>query len=220
MSRWSNVEFTLFVRGSVDPSIGAGVDAPINALYFLNTRTKLTTNVQAWIKHGEARTAWKKILLFGDADSGEKGDKGETGDQGIQGPPGSGGDSSPGVYLSNADSVTLVPGTPVAVQAGAVRGNATNASKSMIVGLVQVSTDVTLQTPVLCAGKMTLTTAEWDTVTGQSGGLSPSATYYLSETPGGLSTTAPTALGSSVTVVGRASSSTALVMCVSTPIYL
>jgi len=55
------------------------------------------------------------------------------------------------------------------------------------------------------------TTAQWDAVTGQTGGLTPSAAYFLSAvTAGRLTTTAPTATGQFCCYVGRAISTTVM----------
>lgn len=59
------------------------------------------------------------------------------------------------------------------------------------------------------SGPLTLTTDEWDTVTGGSGGLTVDAVYFLGSS-GEISTTAPSASGSFVTVVGIAGSATTL----------
>lgn len=57
------------------------------------------------------------------------------------------------------------------------------------------------------AGPLTLTTAQWDAVTGGSGGLTPGAPYYLSAaTAGRITATAPSAGGQFVTQVGIAMS--------------
>lgn len=58
-------------------------------------------------------------------------------------------------------------------------------------------------------GFFTATTAQWDAITGQTGGLTPGAAYFLSAaTAGRLTTTAPTATGQFVCYVGRAISGT------------
>jgi hypothetical protein len=61
-----------------------------------------------------------------------------------------------------------------------------------------------------------LTTAQWDEVTGASGGLTAGAVYYLSATSlGGLTATAPTGSGTFVAQVGVALNDTSLLL--STP---
>jgi hypothetical protein len=58
-------------------------------------------------------------------------------------------------------------------------------------------------------GVLAATTGQWDAITGQSGGLTPGAQYYLSSATAGLLTsTAPTAAGKYVAPVGIASSTT------------
>jgi hypothetical protein len=70
-------------------------------------------------------------------------------------------------------------------------------------------------------GVLTASTGAWDAVTGDTGGLTPGAAYYLSEaTPGGLTTTAPTSGGDFVVRVGLAISATALDISIMPPIKL
>lgn len=59
-------------------------------------------------------------------------------------------------------------------------------------------------------GVLTATAAQWDAVTGQTGGLTPGAIYYLSATTAGaITATAPTVAGQYVVQVGIALSTTA-----------
>lgn len=68
-------------------------------------------------------------------------------------------------------------------------------------------------------GQITGTTAEWDVITGQTGGLTPGATYFLSETAlGGLRATANTT--GSLVVIGEALSETVLNLNIEKPILL
>ena len=70
-------------------------------------------------------------------------------------------------------------------------------------------------------GLFTATTGEWDTVTGQTGGLTPGSRYFLSSaTAGRITTTAPTASGSYVRPLGRAISETALEITIQPSILL
>lgn len=70
-------------------------------------------------------------------------------------------------------------------------------------------------------GILNATTAQWDAVTGGTGGLTPGAVYFLSaSTAGRITTTAPTATGEYVARVGRAFSSTALDISIEVPILL
>ncbi len=68
-------------------------------------------------------------------------------------------------------------------------------------------------------GIVTLTTAEWDAITGESGGLTVSATYYLSSTvPGDLTKTAPSAPATYTTQVGFALTATELQLQIGEPV--
>ena len=58
-------------------------------------------------------------------------------------------------------------------------------------------------------GVLTASTAQWDAVTGQTGGLTTGAQYFLSSTTAGrLTTTAPTTTGEYVLPMGTALSTT------------
>ena len=63
-----------------------------------------------------------------------------------------------------------------------------------VLGLVPANVTNGSTTSVVTSGELTTgATSDWDTVTGQSGGLTPNAIYYLSGTTNGkITTTAPT----------------------------
>lgn len=66
---------------------------------------------------------------------------------------------------------------------------------------------------VLPVGLVNLTTAQWDAVTGQSGGLTRGAVYYLSQSViGGITTTRPSTPGTYTTRVGIALSPTVMAL--------
>jgi hypothetical protein len=70
-------------------------------------------------------------------------------------------------------------------------------------------------------GLLTATTGEWDAITGQTGGLTPGATYFLSAaTAGGLTVTAPTTQGQCVVQIGTAHSATDLMIDIETEVLL
>lgn len=118
----------------------------------------------------------------------------------------------------------LVKGTPVYVPlAGEVakaRANATGTKN--VFGLVaDASIADAASGGIQTDGVLTATTAEWDAVTGQSGGLTTDAVYFLSAaTAGMLTTTAPTADGHFVCRVGLALSPTELEITFHAPIKL
>jgi len=68
-------------------------------------------------------------------------------------------------------------------------------------------------------GKLTATTAQWDVVTGESGGLTPGAVYYLSGSSAGKITTIPPTTGYLVKI-GIAVNQTDLEIKISRPIKL
>ncbi|MEX0271213.1 hypothetical protein AB3R30_18915 [Leptolyngbyaceae cyanobacterium UHCC 1019] len=108
------------------------------------------------------------------------------------------------VTVSAADEATLtngsgssVPiGTPVYISAASAcqpsRANASGTAK--VIGLVAATSVAAAATGAIRKdGTLVGTTAQWDAITGQTGGLTPGATYFLSEaTAGRLTTTAPT----------------------------
>lgn len=74
---------------------------------------------------------------------------------------------------------------------------------------------------VQTTGIVTATTAQWDAVTGQVGGLTFNAQYYVDPTTAGkLTATAPTTVGQFVTSVGIALSTTQLRLTIAPPIGL
>jgi len=84
------------------------------------------------------------------------------------------------VYVSGADQIRLA--------------NANASSTTNVVALV-ASTSIASSASgsIATAGVLTATTGQWDAVTGQSGGLTFGATYFLSNTTAGaITTTAPT----------------------------
>lgn len=116
--------------------------------------------------------------------------------------------------MTNGDAVPLVPGMPVVSNTAAVllRADASSEALSPVMGLVTVGADLTLSATVQTAGAVVLTTEQWDAVTGQVGGLQPGQRYYLDTSPGRITTTPPSAPGTSIAPIGRAASSTVLVI--------
>jgi len=72
---------------------------------------------------------------------------------------------------------------------------------------------------ICLGGAVELTTAEWDAVTDDTGGLTPGDTYYLSAADAGQMTRTAPSTGV-VTVVGWAASSTVLFVGIERPIKL
>lgn len=129
--------------------------------------------------------------------------------------------SAPTASLTNAEGFTLEAGRPVYVfgSGSAKRGTNTSQAASKIVGLLKADTATTMPAEVQTSGKLVLPTATWDVVTGGSGGLTPAAEYYLGAS-GALTTTPPSALGSSVTKLGVALTATDMELEIANPILL
>jgi len=66
-------------------------------------------------------------------------------------------------------------------------------------------------------GVFEATTAEWDAVTGGSGGLIPGEPYYVSDTTGRITGTAPNTSGHFITQIGISLSTTELLLQISAP---
>lgn len=126
---------------------------------------------------------------------------------------------SPEVFpVTNTAGVAILAGSPVTALGR--RGDASTLGTSVIVGFAQADTDPTMPIPVQGGGALSLPTTTWDTVTGQVGGLTPGARYVLATTPGGLSTSAPTAVGNAVTALGTSRDATTLILEIAQPILL
>lgn len=112
---------------------------------------------------------------------------------------------------TNNNAGAIVIGQPVYSDgAGVDLAQADALATAEVLGLV-AETSIAAATPgaIQSSGKLTATTGEWDTVTGQVGGLTPTAKYFLDPTTAGmLTTTAPSVDGEVVAAVGVASSTT------------
>ncbi len=71
------------------------------------------------------------------------------------------------------------------------------------------------------AGIVTLTTLEWDSVTGDTGGLEIGSAYYVSDASAGeITRTKPTTPGNYVTIVGYGLSATEMQLQISAPVLI
>ena len=100
--------------------------------------------------------------------------------------------------LQNVDALAVSAGAPVYAFTSAntfKRADCDAASDVRdVLGLVvDANVAVSAVGRVQTGGKVTLTTGEWDSITGQVGGLTAGSKYYLGTTAGTLTTTAPTA---------------------------
>ena len=124
---------------------------------------------------------------------------------------------------------TPLPGTPVflSVFAFPSPGNPPIVNPSLsspgqpggngaVNGVIKSSTGSIVQ--VQTAGLVTLTTAQWDAVTGDSGGLVMGTTYYTSSSVGQLAAVRPAGAGTLVSEVGVGLNPTTLLITISSPV--
>lgn len=116
---------------------------------------------------------------------------------------------------------TFPPGTPVCQSQDAdgtvLPADASDAETANVVGIATGAGVEDGPVHVQSLGPLTLTTAEWDAITGGSGGLTRGAPYFLSTTTGRITATAPSGSGQFVTPLGVASSATDLIVQVGFP---
>jgi GH18 family chitinase len=114
----------------------------------------------------------------------------------------------------NDNAGALVIGTPVYTSgSGSVdKAQADDVATVEVLGLVRdASIATTVAGNIQTDGVLTATTGQWDAITGQTGGLTVGAVYYLSPTTAGnLTVTAPSAVGHFVARIGKAISETEL----------
>lgn len=92
---------------------------------------------------------------------------------------------------------------------GIIQALATSASRQKVIGLAKTAIEVDGFGLIQIADVLKLTTAEWDAVTGDSGGLTAGARYFLSAaTTGKMSVTPPSTDGQYIVRVGWALSTT------------
>lgn len=92
------------------------------------------------------------------------------------------------IRLTNGSASTLTKCTPVRVDDSGecqLAGNS-DATQRRVIGLVRDGIDSGESGRVVTSGRLAATAAQWDAVTGSSGGLIPNRAYYLSGTPGRL----------------------------------
>lgn len=140
----------------------------------------------------------------------------------VQGGSGGAAASDPTILsTTNGDVAAIVRGAPVVLSGGQfVRGDANAAGTAPVIGLARVAGAPGQIVVAQVLGVLTLTTAEWDAVTGQVGGLTPNASYYLSTVTGRITTVAPVNPGEFVVEIGRAVTSTIMLIQTEPPILL
>jgi hypothetical protein len=126
---------------------------------------------------------------------------------------------------TNAEaSVALTAGMPVYISAAAAakRAQANAMATSAVSGVwLDASTAAAGSGTYAAAGVAVCSTAQWDVVTGLTGGLVPNTNYYLDAAAAAkLTATAPSTVGQTVCMVGRALSTTDLEIYAIPPILL
>ncbi len=127
------------------------------------------------------------------------------------------------ITKTNNSGGAMVIGNAVYINgANALLARANAQSTIRVAGLV-INTSVADGNPadILTDGILTATTGQWDAITGQVGGLTVGADYFLSAATAGLLTiTAPTTAGEFVLRVGHALSATEFEIEIQQPIKL
>lgn len=114
-------------------------------------------------------------------------------------------------------------GTPVCFSSSPDRVKKAKAdalATSLVLGLATRAASAGQSNAVFCKyGQiLELTTAQWDAITGGSGGLTPGDPYYLSDaTAGMLTTVAPSTSGHYIVLMGIAVSDTEMQVTLGTP---
>jgi hypothetical protein len=127
--------------------------------------------------------------------------------------------------LTNAGGVSAVIGAPVYISGNTAfqlaRSNA--AATARTIGLVATSPSIAAAATGVVAleGPLIATTAQWDAVTGQTGGLTAGSAYFLDAAAAGkLTTAAPTTVGQFVAPVGTAIDTITMMIEIDTTILL
>jgi hypothetical protein len=132
-------------------------------------------------------------------------------------------DTLAGKNFTNDEVGTVAPGAPVYNDgAGTFKKAEANASGTTnAIGILRASTLTTAAGNVVLYGPLELTTGQWDTIAGTSGGLTAGTRYYVSDaTAGTLTATAPSTTGHFIEEMGIAYSTTGMMIGVRTPIGL
>ena len=125
--------------------------------------------------------------------------------------------------VTQTAAATLIAGNPVYQSAAGTvnKGRANAAGTSRITGLTTTGIASAATGTVQSGGVLALTTAEWDAITGGSGGLTFNTVYFLSAATAGLLTsTAPSTVGQLIVEIGTALSTTEMLIDIKAPILL
>jgi hypothetical protein len=131
-------------------------------------------------------------------------------------------DLSQTVHKTNSTGNTLNVAAPVYVQGGNAKpAQADSQSTVRVAGLVVETADDGNPVEVMSDGVFETDTTSWDFITGQTGGLTEGAPYFLSaDTAGKLTLNAPDSHGDFVAPIGTALSLTEFDIEIGQPIKL
>ena len=94
-------------------------------------------------------------------------------------------------------------------------------ANARVLGLAQAGVAADTDLFLTTFGLVTMTTAEWDVLTGGAGGLTAGALYFLDPaTVGGITLTAPTTVGECVVELGLSLANTEMLLAIKAPILL
>jgi hypothetical protein len=132
----------------------------------------------------------------------------------------SGGGGGPDLVVLNASisGITIGQACYNALSGNCDKAQANGLNQTLALGLATNTAPSGLPVSIQHNGQLTLTTAQWDAVTGQVGGLTPSSTYYLDPVNAGkITVTKPVFAGQYVRPMGIAISSTIMLLIDYTP---
>jgi hypothetical protein len=149
--------------------------------------------------------------------TGPLGNTGLTGNTGAQGPTGPTGPANSVLAIyqrTNGDVTQLTAGMAVYASAIGAVARADATINWQVLGVVSDSTiAIGASGNIQTTDILSALPAEWDAVTGQVGGLTEGATYYLHPTaPGHLTITPPSTVGQHLIIIGTALSSSVLMI--------
>lgn len=130
--------------------------------------------------------------------------------------------SLPSVSLINSSGGTVLVGAAVySSAAGSFNsGSAGSFAAASIIGLIMQTTLVGVSGLIQTNSVYTTDTASWDAIAGTAGGLAFGQYYWLSTTPGHITSSPPTGSGQFVALIGFALSATQMRLMIQPPIGL
>jgi hypothetical protein len=124
---------------------------------------------------------------------------------------------------SGESSATTNPGSPVYLSGSGAfkRAQANSYSTSFVIGLATASIASAASGNIATGNTLALTTGQWDAIAGTSGGLTAGTLYFADpSTPGNITSTVPSTSGQLVCLIGKAISSTIMLLMIEPPVQL